>query len=80
MHVRVLRRGQGCIIPLQQRPLGAHCAELAKDSTWPVKDGVIYRADNKCKEELRKSEKLSLGTFPLSTFLLFSSPLSLKIK
>lgn len=42
MHVHMLWRGQGYIIPLQQRPLGAHYAELANDSTWPVKDSVTY--------------------------------------
>ena len=63
MRVHMLWRGQGCIIPLQQRPLGAHYTELANDSIWPVKDSVTYCTDNKCKEELRKSGKLSLGTF-----------------
>lgn len=78
MHVHMLLRGQDCVIPAEQRPLGAHYAELANDSTQPVKGGVTYFTD-KYKEELRKSEPHVIRNI-LKHFPVIFCSLFLKIK
>lgn len=52
-----LERAGLCNTPLAKATGGPF---VANDSTWPVKGSVTYCTDNKCKEELRKSGKLSL--------------------